>query len=125
MFDLIPEKHNFTATVPLESTLRFREKIKKKTQKLKMTATQIPVTPNNATTGHKLQGASLKQIFIHALSNVRNWLCVTLSRVKTRIGGLYLHMPLDEKLLDDFNSIPENLTNMINYFTQKCLQKAF
>ena len=90
-----------------------------------MRAMQIPVIPNNATTGHKLQGASLKQIFIHTLTNIRNWLYVTLSRVKTRIGGLYLRTPLDEENLQKINDIPENYKCMIADFEANHGQKAF
>ena len=35
---------------------------------LKLKATQLPVISNHATTGHKLQGASVDELFIHSWS---------------------------------------------------------
>jgi hypothetical protein len=51
-----------------------------------MKATQLPVIVNDATTGHKLQGSSVCNPFIHCFSSVRNWGYVMLSRVRTRNG---------------------------------------
>ena len=51
---------------------------------------QFPITLNHATTGHKLQGKSVDDLFVCEFTNkVKNWLYVVLSRVRT-FSGLYL-----------------------------------
>jgi PIF1-like helicase/Helitron helicase-like domain at N-terminus len=54
---------------------------------------QFPVLVNNATTGHKLQGQTKKNLIISVWSKKKNWNYVALSRVQTR-KGLYLVTPL-------------------------------
>jgi PIF1-like helicase len=63
----------------------------------KMKATQLPLLLNNATTGHKLQGAGVDKLFVHNWSNVTNWVYVMLSRVTT-MTGLYARKLLDTDL---------------------------
>jgi Helitron helicase-like domain at N-terminus/PIF1-like helicase len=53
-----------------------------------MKATQVPILLNNATTGHKLQGTGVNNLFVHNWSYVTNWIYVMLSRVKS-LSGLY------------------------------------
>lgn len=53
---------------------------------VKMRAVQLPFVVNNATTGHKLQGTGLDQLFVHSWSYVTNWVYVMLSRVKRKTG---------------------------------------
>ena len=51
---------------------------------------QFPITLNHATTGHKLQGKSVDDLFVCEFSNkVKNWLYVVLSRVR-KFSRLYL-----------------------------------
>ena len=82
-----------------------------------MEATQFPVVSNNATTGWKLQGASVDSLFIKEwFSNIKGWAYVMLSRVKNR-KGLFLETKiiedpsnyfLNEKLLimmEDMNKV--------------------
>ena len=51
--------------------------------------TFLPVILNHATTGHKLQGKTVKELIIAQWSLAKNWAYVVLSRVKT-LEGLYL-----------------------------------
>ena len=48
---------------------------------VKMKATQLPVISNQATTGHKLQGANINQLFVNNLNYTTNWPFVVLSRL--------------------------------------------
>lgn len=51
---------------------------------------QVPVLPNDATTGHKLQGQTKMFLFITDWAHgMKNWVCVALSRVTSR-DGLFL-----------------------------------
>jgi PIF1-like helicase/Helitron helicase-like domain at N-terminus len=67
---------------PIKSSIKFN-----------VSMTQLPLLVNNATTGHKLQGQTKKNLLISVWSKKRNWNYVALSRVKTR-QGLYLAKPL-------------------------------
>jgi hypothetical protein len=75
-----------------------------------VTLTQLPVLVNNATTGHKLQGQTKKDLVVAVWSKRRNWNYVALSRVATR-DGLYLVKPLP---YDTDFSIPHDLRQMLN-----------
>jgi hypothetical protein len=91
-FKLEPKKHSFTANCPKPEALRTGQS---KTEKIKMSAILFPLISNNATTGHKLQGASKDAIYIACFTHgARNWPHVVLSRVRTR-KGLFLREPLD------------------------------
>jgi hypothetical protein len=59
---------------------------------------QFPLISNNATTGHKLQGQTKRNLVISVWSKRRNWNYVALSRVQTR-DGLFL--------VPDFSMCPE------------------
>ena len=61
----------------------------------------FPVILNHATTGHKLQGKTVKTLVVAEWSAVRNWIYVVLSRVTT-LDGLYL----THKLPRDINFDP-------------------
>jgi hypothetical protein len=71
--------------------------------------TQLPVIVNNATTGHKLQGQTKRNLVIVVWCNKKNWNYVALSRVTTR-NGLFLSRPLPYST--DF-SISHDLQAMI------------
>ena len=49
-----------------------------------MRANQVPPFINNLTTGHKLQWSEVDALFVHSWHFVTNWVCVKLSRVKTK-----------------------------------------
>ena len=78
-----------------------------------MKATQLPLVVNNATTGHKLQGATINSLFVHCWRYDKNWACVVLSRVRT-LEGLYLREPLkyDRKKF----AVPTKLKIMMREF---------
>ena len=61
-----------------------------------VSAYQLPLVVNHATTGHKLQGCTKSSLFVNCFSYNTNWPYVVLSRVKT-IKGLFLRKPLDPK----------------------------
>ena len=46
---------------------------------VKMNATQLPVISNQSTTGHKLQGASINQLFVNNWNYTTNWPYIVLS----------------------------------------------
>jgi hypothetical protein len=67
---------------------------------------------NHTTTGHKLQGKTVKLLGIAEWSKVKNWAYVVLSRIKT-LGGLFLMKPIPE----DIDFLPPNkekLDMMVN-----------
>ena len=92
----------------------------KKNYKIYMTGVQLPIISNNATTGHKLQGATVTSLLISTATNVRNWTYVVLSRVR-EMKGLFLRRSLDKKNLNTYNDIPEDLTAMITALSQRKL----
>jgi hypothetical protein len=60
---------------------------------VRMHGKQFPLVSNSATTGHKLQGATLKTLYVSKWIYKKNWAYVVLSRV-TQLDGLYLKEPL-------------------------------
>ena len=81
-----------------------------------MKATQFQIIVNNATTGHKLQGSGVQNLFVHNWYYVTNWVYVILSRVKT-ISGLFLRKKLDNDLSKYL--VPRNLTTMLSKLKDK------
>jgi hypothetical protein len=71
----------------------------------------LPVIVNHATTGHKLQGKTVKSLVIAQWSKVKNWAYVVLSRVKT-LDGLFLMQPIPEDI--DF-SPPNDYLDMMSH----------
>ena len=87
VFMLEPKtKQTFCSKVPYPDTLQTGGQAS--TQLLYMRGTQLPILCNNATTGHKLQGATIATLFVHSWSNVRNWTYIVLSRVKKNHGAI-------------------------------------
>ena len=62
MFQLKQIEFRITARILKPKLLQMKEDDRKM---VKMKATQLPVISNQATTGHKLQGASLNQLFVN------------------------------------------------------------
>ena len=60
MFQLEPIEFHITARILKPKLLQIKED---KCKMVKMKATQLPFISNQATTGHKLQGASINQLF--------------------------------------------------------------
>ena len=84
-------------------------------------ATQLPLISNNATTGHKLQGASVECLYISSWNYGVNWPYVALSRVRT-LQGLYLGKPLYP--FKDY-SVPQSLLRMLNTFQTRVSPPIF
>ena len=77
---------------------------------------QLSFVSNFATTGHKLQGASLDQILVNDWHYGENWAYVVLSRARTR-DGLFLRTPLDTDL-SKYKPCPE-LDAMLKKFKEE------
>ena len=113
VFMLEPEtKQTFCVNVPYPDSLQTGAP-RAATQLLYMRGTQLPILCNNATTGHKLQGATIGTLFVHSWSNVRNWTYVVLSRVKT-LKGLFLRRKLEKRDLPKLNEIPETQQRLVH-----------
>jgi PIF1-like helicase/Helitron helicase-like domain at N-terminus len=106
--DYILLRHLNTRQTPSEFKLKVRHQafktklpnpldITDEYQLVEMKATQLPILVNNATTGHKLQGSGVDQLFVHNWSYTTNWAYVMLSRVKT-LSGLYARHMIDTDL---------------------------
>ena len=94
VFAVKPKKFSFVANILKPSVLRTKGDER---ETIRMTATQIPLIINNATTGHKLQGSGVDNVFVHTWSYTTNWVYVMLSRVKTK-KGLFMRKPLSRDL---------------------------
>ena len=76
-FQLEPIEFRITARILKPKVLQMKED---DCEMVKMKATQLPVISNQATTGHKLQGASINQLFVSNWNYTTNWPYVVLSR---------------------------------------------
>ena len=112
-FSLKPKEHRFEAQILIPEAHRHKGKQR---EALRMTAFQVPMLVNNATTGHKLQGSGVDNIFIHNWSYVQNWPYVMLSRVRTE-SGLYMRSKLKRDLT--CYAVPPALKRMLKSFEQK------
>lgn len=111
LFDVKPRNYSkFQATIP---------DAMHGTEILTMSGRQFPIVSNNATTGHKLQGASVDDIFVNDWYYGANWVYVVLSRVRT-MRGLYIRNALDRNVAK--YSVKENMVSMIANFREKHLQ---
>ena len=88
-FSLNPTCHSFSTEIPTGPGWS-------ESWSVTMKGTQLPVVSNTATTGHKLQGATLLELLVSELRYDKNWAYVVLSRVKTMKG-----LALKEKLSQD------------------------
>ena len=91
-FCLQPHDFSFNASIPT-STDSYDPK---RTRVMK--GCQIPLVSNTATTGHKLQGATVENLLVNDWLYQNNWVYVVLSRVKTMKG-----LKIREKLSEDTN----------------------
>lgn len=78
-----------------------------------MKGRQFSVLSNTATTGHKLQGATLDNLFVHDWEYQLNWPYVVLSRVRT-MKGIKFRLPLSLDLSK--YAMSEDLKNMLECF---------
>ena len=77
-FKLEPIEFHITARILKLKLLWMKEDNR---EMVKMKATQLPVISNQATTGHKPQGASINQLFVYNWKYTTNWPYVVLSRL--------------------------------------------
>lgn len=113
VFSVEPKKYTFRANIPKPRMLQERDGDRESVQ---MKAVQIPVLVNNATTGHKLQGCGVDNLFVHNWYYVTNWAYVMLSRVRTW-DGLYCRKKLSRDLSK--YAVPEKLKKMLRRFERK------
>ena len=76
MFQLEPIEFCITTRILKPKLLQMKEG---KHKMVRMKATQLPVISSQATTGHKLQGASINQLFVNNWNYRTNWPYVVLS----------------------------------------------
>jgi len=81
----------------------------------KMKGTQFPIVSNTCTTGHKLQGCTVKCLLANEWFYGANWVYVVLSRVKT-LAGLFVAQELSLDLSK--YAKPENMKKMIKGFAE-------
>ena len=82
-----------------------------------MAGNQFPLISNSATTGHKLQGCTVDNLFVNDWHYQKNWPYVVLSRVR-KMEGLIIGTMLTEKLekyaMDPFkDQMLEDLQNRV------------
>ena len=83
VFTLSPKQYtSLKARIPTPEPLRTTQDQK---DLIPLRFCQLPVILNNATTGHKLQGSSVDNLFVHQWKYVQNWAYVVLSRVRTML----------------------------------------
>ena len=112
-FRVSPQSQLFSAELPIPEALQTEPDER---QLARMKATQLPLLVNNATTGHKLQGATIDSLFVHCWRYDKNWAYVVLSRVRT-LEGLFLREPIkyDRKKF----AVPTKLKIMMRQFRKK------
>ena len=114
LIKISPQKFtNFKARIPHPDSIK--DGVKQRTA-VAMTANQIPLVVTKATTGHKLQGCTKKNLFINSFWYKKNWPYVALSRVTSR-SGLFLRKKLD--VTKDY-SVDSRLIEMQNHFKSAC-----
>ena len=91
-------------------------------QVLQMKGRQFPLISNTATTGHKLQGCTVDNIYINDWWYKQNWAYVVLSRVTTS-NGLFLK----EKMSKDLKKYtkPREMRTMLDDLEKKVVCKQF
>ena len=106
-FQLKPIEFRITTRILKPKLLQMKEDDH---EMVKMMATQLPVISNQATTGHKLQGASINQLLVNNSNYTTNWPYIVLSRLRSS-EGLYLCNKLSTDLTK--YAMPWELQNMI------------
>ena len=109
-FKVQASEHAFSARFPKVNGASKRAK-----EEVKMKARQFLFVVNNATTGHKLQGASVDNLFVHSWYYMTNWVYVVLSRVRTK-AGLFARNKLSYDLTK--YAVPQQLTDLMSRFRQ-------
>jgi hypothetical protein len=106
LFSVKNDTHEVKAKWPLPSSLSTSNK---RHEMIPMKLNQFPVVRNTATTGHKLQGKTVRNIFVYEWHYGTNWPYVVLSRV-TKMTGVYLREKL--KMHPNFE-VPIELTQLL------------
>ena len=78
---------------PPDKGMRQRQSSKSGEHKQKVIMIQLHINLNEATTTHKLQGITKKELIINNWNYGHGWVYTVLSRVRTRVG-LFLNKPL-------------------------------
>lgn len=110
LFELNPKSCTFLAKMSLDPGSISKDC-------LKMQGTQLPFVSNSATTGHKLQGATKQQLFVHEWNYKKNWPYVVISRATT-MEGLYFRNPLSEDLSK--YACPPELLEKLDRLRNRC-----
>jgi hypothetical protein len=119
-FSLEPKPYTFEARFPVPESLSINDK---EFEMVKMKARQFPLISNTATTGHKLQGATMNKLFVHEWhynktgQYASNWPYVVLSRVRS-LDGLYIRDKLEED--PTLYAMPPKLESMLRNFRKRC-----
>jgi hypothetical protein len=125
-FILKPKKYTciFNKDLILDDDIGYRRKlfrkIRLKKRNCKVQIIQLPVNLNDATTGHKLQGMTKKQLIIKSWSYSPGWVYTTISRVRTR-DGLFLMEALDLGTPENRKGV--SLNQQLRYFEQRLKEK--
>ena len=112
-FTISSSQRSFKAKLPKP---RIYQTATSKTEFVDMKANIFPIVVNNATTGHKLQGCSVENLFVHNWHYSTNWPYVVMSRVKT-IKGLFLRRPLLRDL--KHFEVPKGYLSLIKKFKMR------
>ena len=75
-FQFVADSHTGIAKIPDEFQQR----------QVRFKGTQFSLVSNSATTGHKLQGATVESLLVNDWNYNKNWVYVVLSRVRTMLG---------------------------------------
>ena len=110
LFSVEPKKYTFWAKLPKPKILQTKGKER---EELHLKAVQLPILINNATTGHKLQGSGVDNLFVHDWKYITNWPYVVLSRVRTHMG-LFFRKALSTDLTK--YAMPKALHKMLEKF---------
>ena len=87
MFQLEPIEFHITARILKPKLLQMKED---ECDLVKMKATLLPVISNQATTRHKLQGASINQLFVNNWKYTTNWPYVVLSQLRSDRAKVFI-----------------------------------
>jgi hypothetical protein len=110
-FELKPTSFSFEATIIADpNAFDGDEKFT-----VAMKGNQLPIVSNTATTGHKLQGATVESILVNDWNYQKNWAYVVMSRVKT-MNGLRIRRKLSEDMSN--YKTAKKLEEMLERFAQ-------
>jgi hypothetical protein len=103
-FKLRPRERCFLVEYPMEGGVEGKTRLP-----VNLQLNHFPILGNFATTGHKLQGKTMKNLIIAEWRDTVNWAYVVLSRPKT-LAGLFLLEALPDTI--SFEPAPEYLSMM-------------